>query len=108
MAPALRKGVERLTLRELQDQIHRTYFERDAQRGLERTFLWFVEEVGELARLLKSDQRNLEALKVEFSDVLAWLLSVANLAGVDIEAAAQRYANGCPKCCTSPCQCPIR
>ncbi len=97
-----------MTLRELQDQIYRTYFERDARRGLERTFLWFVEEVGELARLLKSDQRNLEALKVEFSDVLAWLLSVANLAGVDVEAAAQRYANGCPKCSASPCQCPMR
>jgi NTP pyrophosphatase (non-canonical NTP hydrolase) len=47
-------------------------------------------------------------LHVEFSDVLAWLLSVANLAGVDIEAAAQRYANGCPKCHNSPCRCPMR
>ncbi len=97
-----------MTLSELQEQIRRTYFERDAKRGLERTFLWFVEEVGELARLLKSDARDTQALQVEFSDVLAWLLSVANLAGVDIEAAAQRYANGCPKCHASPCQCPMR
>lgn len=97
-----------VTLKDLQEQIRRTYFERDSQRGLERTFLWFVEEVGELARLLKTDQRDAEALHVEFSDVLAWLLSVANLAGVDIEAAAQRYAKGCPKCHSSPCQCPMR
>jgi NTP pyrophosphatase (non-canonical NTP hydrolase) len=97
-----------VTLRDLQEQIRRTYFERDSQRGLERTFLWFVEEVGELARLLKTDQRDEEALHVEFSDVLAWLLSVANLAGVDIEAAVQRYANGCPKCHNSPCRCPMR
>ncbi len=97
-----------MTLRELQEQIRRTYFERDSQRGLERTFLWFVEEVGELAHLLKTDCRDEKALHVEFSDVLAWLLSVANLAGVDIETAAQRYANGCPKCHKSPCQCPMR
>ncbi len=97
-----------MTLQEFQEQIRRTYFDRDAARGLERTFLWFVEEVGELARLLKTDRRDLYALQVEFSDVLAWLLSVANLAGVDIEEAAQRYANGCPKCGASPCQCPMR
>jgi len=97
-----------VTLRELQEQIRRTYFDRDAARGLERTFLWFVEEVGELARLLKTDRRDLYALQVEFSDVLAWLLSVANLAGVDIEEAAQRYVSGCPKCGASPCQCPMR
>jgi len=97
-----------VTLRKLQEQIRRTYFDRDAARGLERTFLWFVEEVGELARLLKTDRRDLYALQVEFSDVLAWLLSVANLAGVDIEEAAQRYVSGCPKCGASPCQCPMR
>ena len=69
-----------MTLRELQDKIHRTYYERDSQRGLERTFMWFIEEVGELARLLKSDQRNLKALQVEFSDVLAWLLGIQTAA----------------------------
>lgn len=97
-----------VTLNELQGQIKRTYFERDRQRGLERTFLWFIEEVGELASLLKTDEHDKGALRVEFSDVLAWLLSVANLAGVDMEEAAKRYANGCPKCGTSPCQCPAR
>lgn len=97
-----------MTLKDLQEQIYRTYFERDSKRGLEKTFLWFIEEVGELARLLKLERRDMEALQIEFSDVLAWLLSVANLAGVDIEAAAQRYANGCPKCKNSPCQCLMR
>jgi NTP pyrophosphatase (non-canonical NTP hydrolase) len=102
------EGVGAVTLRQLQEQIRRAYFERDAERGLERTFLWFVEEVGELARLLKSDRKDAEALRTEFSDVLAWLLSVANLAGVDIQEAAQRYADGCPKCHASPCRCPMR
>ena len=41
----------------------------------------------------------------EFGDVLAWLGSLANLAGVDLEEAAARYANGCPKCGAIPCGC---
>jgi len=42
----------------------------------------------------------------EIGDVLAWLTSVANLVGVDVEAAARRYADDCPKCGTAPCACP--
>lgn len=101
------RGASAVTLRELQDRIAETYLDRDRRRGLERTFLWFVEEVGELARLLKGEDRDERALRSEFSDVLAWLLSVANLAGVDMEEAAGRYARGCPKCRSSPCQCPL-
>lgn len=96
-----------MTLRQFQQQIAYTYLERDRKRGLERTFLWFVEEVGELARLLKSDCQDKVKLKQEFSDALAWLLSVANLLGVDVEEAAMRYADGCPKCNSTPCQCPM-
>ena len=41
----------------------------------------------------------------EIGDVLAWLTSVANLVDVDLEAAASRYANGCPRCGHIPCTC---
>jgi NTP pyrophosphatase (non-canonical NTP hydrolase) len=59
--------------------------------------------VGELARALrKGDRQNLEH---EFGDVLAWLTSLATLEGVDLEAAAARYANGCPRCGSRPCGC---
>ncbi len=92
-----------MTLRELQEIIRKTYLHKDRQRGLEGTFMWFAEEVGELAQALrKGDPANLQ---VEFSDTLAWLLSLANLAGVDMEEAAQRYAHGCPKCGAIPCRC---
>jgi NTP pyrophosphatase (non-canonical NTP hydrolase) len=37
--------------------------------------------------------------------VLAWLTSLANLAGISLEAAASRYANGCPRCGRIPCAC---
>ncbi len=92
-----------MTLRELQEVIRKTYLHKDRKRGLEGTFMWFAEEVGELAQALRKGDA--EALRIEFSDTLAWLLSLANLAGVDLEEAAQRYAHGCPKCGQIPCQC---
>ena len=84
-----------------QDVLRRTYVKRDTQRGVDGTFRWLTEEVGEVARALRGDGD----LVHEFGDVLAWLGSLANLAGVDLEEAAARYANGCPKCEAIPCGC---
>jgi NTP pyrophosphatase (non-canonical NTP hydrolase) len=92
-------------LRELQDQMRRLYADRDEKRGTDATFRWLTEEVGELARALR--RRDPAALEHEFSDVLAWLASVANLVEVDLERAAARYAEGCPKCGRTPCGCPF-
>lgn len=90
----------------LQRSLRRSYYDRDAKRGRDATFRWMVEEVGELARALrKGDRENLEH---EFADVLAWLTSLANLAGVDLDAAAARFAKGCPKCGKAPCVCEDR
>ena len=80
-----------------------TYGEHDRARGLEATFAWFVEEVGELSRaLFRGDDA---ARRVELSDTLAWLASLADQVGVDLGNAAQRYADGCPKCGARPCTC---
>lgn len=80
------------------------YFHRDSQRGLERTFLWFVEEVGELSEALRKGKK--EDIEEEFADVFAWLVSLANLAGVDLEKAAlKKYPNKCPYCGKNPCEC---
>lgn len=74
-----------LRIKEAQEFIRRKYFDRDSSRGLYATFTWFVEEVGELAEaLLEGDMRSVEE---EIADVLAWLLSVANLVGIDVENA---------------------
>jgi len=93
-------------LREFQETIGRTFLTRDRQRGVDGTFRWMVEEVGELAKALRSGDPG--ELRHEVGDVVAWLASVANLAGVDLEAAAERYANGCPRCGNIPCTCPMR
>lgn len=92
-----------MELSELQTVMRETYGERDAARGRDATFRWLTEEVGELARALrKGDRANLE---LEFSDVLAWLASLANQEGVDLDQAIARYADGCPKCHRKPCGC---
>jgi NTP pyrophosphatase (non-canonical NTP hydrolase) len=92
-----------MELSELQDSMRATYGDRDAARGSDAMFRWLTEEVGELARALrKGDRANLE---LEFSDVVAWLASLANLEGVDLTEAMARYRDGCPKCGARPCRC---
>ena len=92
-----------MELGELQAALRLTYLERDAARGRDATFRWLTEEVGELARALRKDDR--DDLVHEFADVLAWLLSLANLEDVDLESAAARYVDGCPRCDGRPCTC---
>lgn len=94
-----------MEISELQTTMRRTYFERDAERGPDATFRWLTEEVGELAKALRHGEQ--DELAHEFGDVLAWLASLANLSGVDLQEAVARYANGCPKCGASPCACPF-
>jgi len=92
-----------MTVAEFQELIERLYLDRDQRRGLERTFVWFVEEVGELARALHRGEP--EELAEEFADVFAWLTTLASLCGVRLTEAIEKYRDGCPKCGTVPCQC---
>ena len=92
-----------MTVAEFQENIEQIFFERDSQRGLQGTFMWFVEEVGELATALMNGGR--EEMEGEFADVFAWLVSLASIAEVDMEKAVAKYANGCPRCHGKPCRC---
>ena len=92
------------SLAQLQQVIRATYDVKDRRRGVEGTFMWFMEEVGELAAALRGGTAAERA--AEFADVLAWLATLANIAGVDLEAAVQaKYGGGCPGCRRSPCVC---
>ena len=74
-----------LRLSEFQRHIAGRYEKADRERGTPATFLWFIEEVGELATALHGDDRaNLEE---EFADVLAWLCTLANINDVDLSRA---------------------
>ena len=94
-----------MRLAELQTTMRTLYMERDRERGRDATFRWFTEEVGELAKAMRTgDRANLEH---EFGDVLAWLASLANLEDIDLERAVARYADTCPRCGDAPCACPF-
>jgi len=93
-----------LTLAELQELIRVMYMPRDVERGIPGTFMWLIEEVGELAAALRHGNRDEQA--EEFADVLAWLVTIANVAGVDLtKAVLDKYGDGCPGCHQSPCVC---
>jgi NTP pyrophosphatase (non-canonical NTP hydrolase) len=92
-----------MTLRDFQHQIEAIYFEKDNARGLDGTFRWFIEEVGELARAIRAGDP--AHLREEFADCLAWLNTLASICGVELEVAVRKYAGGCPKCKGTPCRC---
>jgi NTP pyrophosphatase (non-canonical NTP hydrolase) len=88
---------------ELQDVIERTYGDRDRDRGVSATVAWLTEEIGELAQAVRKGTH--EQRVHEFGDVVAWVATLANQQGVDLNEAVERYASGCPKCRSIPCTC---
>ena len=93
-----------LTIKTFQQHIHARYYDADSDRGTPGTFMWLIEEIGELATTLQkvrgeggdtsggNTQRHLED---EFADVLAWLCTLANINNVDLERAIrQKYLQG--------------
>jgi NTP pyrophosphatase (non-canonical NTP hydrolase) len=95
-----------LTIAGFQTLIAEMYSDKDAVRGIDGTFMWLMEEVGELAGALRQGSR--EELAAEFADVLAWLVTIANVAGIDLEQAVfDKYARGCPGCGQMVCRCDL-
>ena len=94
-----------VSLADFQQLIRRMYHEKDVARGVEGTFMWLMEEIGELATALRSGSH--EERLGEFADVLAWLTTIANVVGVDLtQAVLQKYGAGCPGCGRFACSCP--
>jgi len=117
---ANRLADKNVSIQAFQTLIRDMYFEKDVARGIPATFMWLMEEVGELSSALRetSDEeakrisadeleKRRSNLKAEFADVLAWLATIANVADVDLGAAiAQKYGSGCPGCQAFVCVCP--
>jgi NTP pyrophosphatase (non-canonical NTP hydrolase) len=101
MHPETSRG---LTLSALQRMILQMYGQKDAARGDAATFLWLTEEFGELASALRAGTP--EELGAEMADVLAWLATLANIRGIELEEAVLRkYGRACPGCGSVPCAC---
>lgn len=88
---------EAITFRAFQQHIRDRYYKTDAARGTPGTFMWLIEEVGELATALNTtgndrDEANIEE---EFADIIAWLCTLANINNVDLETALRnKYLTG--------------
>lgn len=94
-----------VSLADFQRLIHAMYYSKDVARGIDGTFMWFMEEVGELASSLRHGTQ--EERLGEFADVLAWLATMANVAGIDLsQAVSLKYGEGCPGCGKLVCVCP--
>ena len=93
-----------MSLADLQQLIRVMYLEKDAARGVDGTFMWLIEEIGELAAALREGTRQ-EKME-EMADVLAWLVTIANIADIDLtEAITRKYGTGCPGCGQLICRC---
>lgn len=98
------------SLTSMQSLIETMYGDKDVARGISGTFMWLMEEVGELAAALREEEDRdgpaSEELASEFADVLAWLATIANVAQVDLQAAfLKKYGAGCPGCGGTVCSC---
>ena len=91
-------------IHEFQEMMKRLYLHRDSERGVKGTYEWLVNEVAEVGEAL--EEGDVDAVEKEFADVIAWLASLANITGIDLERAAiDKYSGKCPKCQKAPCQC---
>lgn len=90
-----------LTIRAFQQHIKDKYYATDHARGTAGTFMWLVEEVGELATALhkaagQGGSTSGDADPAgEFADVIAWLCTLANINDIDLEQALRdKYFKG--------------
>lgn len=93
-----------MTLKQLQELIERMYSAKDRKRGPSGTFVWLMEEIGELASTI-GEKSSMAEKEGEYADVLAWLATLANVEGVDLTKAMEKYAQGCPGCDQMICKC---
>lgn len=90
-----------VSVAQIQSIIRDRYFASDNERGTGGTFLYFMEEIGELATALANNNRRRSEptpeeranLAEEFADVIAWLCTLANINGIDLTEALTKYTD---------------
>ena len=95
-----------MKISDFQNLIKELYFKQDQNRGINASFIWLIEEIGEFARILRDKEINLINASEELADIIAWASSIANLLDVDLESAIlKKYPGICLKCKSNPCMC---
>ena len=83
-----------MRISEFQTHIEDVCGEKDRERGIAMSVAWLAEEVGELAQAIRKGTH--EQRVHEFGDVIAWVFSIANQVGVNMEDAIERYVTDPP------------
>jgi len=95
-----------MKISEFQKLIKDIYFDRDKKRGINATFIWLIEEIGEFANILNDKLLDKNKASEEIADITAWTCSLANLLNIDLEdALLKKYPKMCIKCKSIPCIC---
>ena len=95
-----------MKISEFQELIKEIYYQRDSKRGIKSSFIWLVEEIGELARILKNEKIDRNKASEEIADIYAWLNTIANLLDINMEASVlEKYPGKCIRCDSIPCKC---
>ena len=95
-----------MKISDFQNLIKELYFKQDQNRGINASFIWLIEEIGEFARILRNNEINIINASEELADIIAWTNSIANLLDVDLESAIlKKYPGVCLKCKSNPCIC---
>jgi len=95
-----------MKISEFQNLIRDLYFKKDNNRGINATFVWLIEEIGEFARILRNKEMNINNASEELADIIAWINSLANLLNIDLESAIlKKYPGICYRCNSNPCIC---
>lgn len=95
-----------MKISEFQRLIKDLYFHQDYKRGIKATFIWLIEELGELASIINSNEIDKSNASEELADIIAWTNSLANILEIDLEAALlKKYPNMCVNCNSNPCTC---
>ena len=96
-----------MKISDFQELMKTLYYHQDSKRGKEKTFIWLVEEMGELASLLKDKiTDNKSAIGEEMADIIAWTCSLANLMNINLEKELlKKYPGKCVKSNSNPCIC---
>lgn len=93
-----------MEIKEFQNIMRELYADNDKRRGKDKTMLWLVEEVGELAEAVRREDET--GVQEEIADTFAWLGALANLYGIDLEDVfLRKYPYRCPTCKHKPCIC---
>ncbi len=95
-----------MRITEFQGLIKDLYFRQDYKRGIKATYIWLIEEIGELAKIINDPKIDIEQASEELADIIAWTSSLANLLDIDLkDALLKKYPNMCIKYKSNPCIC---